>query len=163
KYLKVLLDQQLGRKEIYDLWMDLQMGADAEVTPEITGKIRDAAILLLILSPAYRQSKWCRQEMLMFLSAEAERRRGGGARGVVEFGKEDRPTELDGLLGTKFWVEDSVSRRVRTLGFPRLIREDEDGFFKRVNDLGFDLAAELKRLKKAAEHPTVTGSGTPPA
>ena len=55
------LARKLGRVDSYDLWRDAKLAGHVDVTPEIIGRLRDAAVLLLVLSPGYLASEWCRQ------------------------------------------------------------------------------------------------------
>ena len=145
--LKNLLAQRLGRGESISLWMDHQLPGDVELTPEIEGKLGEAAALLIVLSPAYLASTWCLKEMRFF--RKAVRRVGGrvGARiFVVEYDPVERPQELSDLKGYRFWVKDPLGRSTRTLGIPRPGPEDR-GYFDQLYDLRHDLAEALTRLK----------------
>src|SRR5262249_21635786 len=52
RVLEKRLAQKLGRVDSYGLWRDAQLAGHVELTPEILGRLRDAAVLLLVLSPA---------------------------------------------------------------------------------------------------------------
>ena len=70
--------------------MDHQLPGYAELTPEIVGKVGEAAALLVVLSPAYLASTWCLKELAAF--GDAIRRSGGrvGSRiFLVEFDQVD--------------------------------------------------------------------------
>src|SRR3954452_19159191 len=60
------LAKKLGRVDSYDLWRDAKLSGNAVLTPEILGKVGEAAVLVLVLSPAYLASEWCRREMAAF-------------------------------------------------------------------------------------------------
>src|SRR5262245_52767742 len=67
---KKLLPMKLKRKESFDLWMDLKLQGNVPLTPEIEGKVKQAAILLMVLSNSYLKSEWCRKELDLFLSKD---------------------------------------------------------------------------------------------
>src|SRR5262245_18609945 len=60
------LAMKLGRVDSYDLWFDARLAGHVELTPEILGRLRGAAVILLILSPGYLASQWCRRELEAF-------------------------------------------------------------------------------------------------
>jgi hypothetical protein len=158
-----LLAQKLGRAESISLWMDHQLPGHVELTPEIEGKLGEAAALLVVLSPAYLASTWCRKELAAF--GDAIRRRGGrlGARiFLVEFDQVERPRDLADIKGYRFWAKDSLGRSTRTLGIPRP-GPDDRGYFDQLYDLRHDLAESLSRLKTGAgELPAPAGPGDRP-
>jgi phosphoribosyl-ATP pyrophosphohydrolase len=146
--LKNLLAMKLGRDDAFEVWMDHQLAGNAALTPEISDRLRDTSVFLLILSNGYVASEWCRREMALF-HEEIRRRRSTGSRVfVVEFDPVARPPELADLLGYRFWVDDRPGKAPRTLGYPRL-RDGDDRYFDLLNDLCHDLVAELRRLKDA--------------
>ena len=131
--------------------MDHQLPGHVELTPEIEGKLGEAAALLIVMSPAYLASTWCLKEMSLFNKAI---RRGGGQVGarifVVEFDQVERPQELGELKGYRFWAKDPLGRSARTLGIPRPGPEDR-GYFDQLYDLRHDLAEALTRMKAGAD------------
>ncbi len=149
--LKNLLAQRLGRGESLSLWMDHQLPGHVELTPEIEGKLGEAAVLLIVLSPAYLASTWCLKEMRLFIEAIL---RGGGRVGarifVVEYDQVERPPDLGDLKGFRFWAKGPLGRSTRTLGIPRP-GPDDRGYFDQLYDLRHDLAEALTRLKVVAE------------
>ena len=118
--LQNLLAQRLGRGESISLWMDHRLPGHVELTPEIEGKLGEAAALLIVLSPAYLASTWCLKEMRFFIDAI---HRVGGRVGtrifVIENDQVDRPPDLGDLKGFRFWAKDPLGRSTRTLGIPR--------------------------------------------
>ena len=71
--LKVLLDQKLGRKDAFDLWMDYRLSPSRPLSPEILDAVKHSATLVVILSPTYLKSPWCRREREGFLQMVAQR------------------------------------------------------------------------------------------
>jgi hypothetical protein len=150
------LTRKLGRVDAYDLWRDAQLAGHLSVTAEIMGRIRSAAVLLLVLSPGYLKSEWCRAELAAF--HEEIRRRKAARRRVfiVEFGRvnlEERPSELADIKAHRFWVLDPDTRIPETLGYP-IVREQDQEYHKRLNDLCFKLVRELEVLRQceSTEH-----------
>jgi hypothetical protein len=158
--LQALLAQKLGRGEDISLWMDHQLPGHAELTPEIEGKLGDAATLLIVLSPAYLASTWCLKEMRFFADAIRRARDRQGARiFVVENDQVERPQVLGDLNGYRFWTRDPLGRSTRTLGIPHPGPEDR-GYFDQLYDLRHDLAETLSHLKTGAkELPLSDGAG----
>ena len=162
------LAKKLGRVDSYDIWRDARLAGHVELTPDIIGRVRDAAVLLLVLSPAYLASEWCRRELAIFHEAIRERKAGKGRIFVVEFDRVDpkrKFPELADLKGYRFWVEDPDTRNPRTLGYP-IVREKDEEYHNRVNDLCIELVRRLDGLKEnaqpAAESVTKPGSDTRP-
>jgi hypothetical protein len=150
KSLKTLLAEKLGRADSFELWMDHELPGHVPLTPEIEARVRDAAILLIILSDGYLASEWCRKEMTLFHQEIRRETRWNSSVFVVEYDQVERPPELADLAGYRLWVEDRIGKAPRPLGFPRPMPE-ERRYFDLLNDLRHEIAAELKRLKAAAE------------
>lgn len=148
------LARKLGRSDSCSLWMDHQLSRHVQITPEITDTLQRTAILLVILSPGYIASEWCKRERCTFLDMVRERVRSGSRVFIVEFDKvAERPQEFEGLLGYRFWVVDQEGKPPRTLGMPRPNPDDvrDQPYYDNLNQLRSDLAEELKKLKDTAE------------
>jgi len=72
-HLKNKLDQKLGRHEAYALWMDQELRGGQPITPNILAKVQRSAILLVVLSPGYVASEWCRRELDTFAIARGSK------------------------------------------------------------------------------------------
>jgi len=156
-----LLAMKLGRREFFDLWMDGRLTGNEPVTELIEGKIKGAAVFVLVLSPGYLASIWCARELEAF-RAEVCRRLADDSRVfVVEFGEVERPPELSRPRGYRFWQKDSLTDDVAQIGFPKLLAGDEAQYYKLITELASDLERELRRQKQAAPHPEVVASGPP--
>lgn len=140
--LERLLAIRLGSREV-SLWTDHNLAGNAPLTPEILGKLRETATLLVVLSRGYLNSEWCRREREAFL----RERSGADSRlFVVELDRieqNERPPELCDLLGYRFWMLDAESKEPFTLGLPRSVPEE---YHKRLDDLSRGLASELQRI-----------------
>jgi len=147
-YLGDLLAQKLGRPEFW-LWWDHELPRDRPLTPEIEAKVREASILVVVLSHGYLSSDWCKKERAIFL--EVHRRVGGGARVfVVHYNRvaQDKcPEELRDLIGHSFCTSDEVTEEDSLpLGYPYPTPEDKQ-YYARANTLAADLAKELCRMR----------------
>ncbi len=162
--LETVLAQKLGREEDFRLWMDDELSRHAPITPEILKALERTATLLVILSPAYLASDWCRRERSRFLERVRSRSDSGTPVFIVERDRVEegeRPPELEEFIGYKFWEEETKGRAPRILGLPRP-NPDQPEYYNRVIDLGHDLVAGLKELKRAAQGPREdAGDGEP--
>jgi hypothetical protein len=152
------LAQKLGRTD-FVLWHDAGLAGVTGVSSEILGRIRDAAALLVVLSPAYLASEWCRRELAVFDEEGPKRNAPGDRIFVVELDRVDpshRPAELVGLRGYPFWFQDPSTLTIRILGYP-IVREKDEEYFKRLNDLCIDLAQDLRASRLVGQ------AGTSPA
>jgi len=158
KGLKNLLAKKLGRSDAFSLWMDYRLSPHKPITSEIMKTIEQAAILIVILSPGYLASEWCRRERNTFLKMIGERPRSEARVFIVERDKieeRDRPDEFKELLGYRFWFADKEGRPPRILGEPKPNPDDPkcQPYYDKLNDLSYDLAEELRRLRALAESP----------
>jgi hypothetical protein len=157
-----LLAMKLGRREFFDLWMDGRLTGNEPVNELIEGRIRDAAVFVLVLSPGYLGSIWCARELATF-RAEVGRKLGDEARVfVIEFTEIARPDELSRPRGYRFWQKDSLTGEVAQLAFPKLVPGDEAAYYRLVTELASDIERELRRLKAgAAPAPALAPTPTP--
>ncbi len=155
------LAQKLGRADAFSLWVDRDdLSRHEGVTDQIIGAAQSTATLVVILSPAYVASEWCRRESGTFLGHVRERVRSGTRVFVVErdtLKGEERPPEFGDLKGFRFWVPPSKGRPPRILGTPKPNPNDprDIAYYDHLEELSIDIAEELKRLKRLAE----TGDG----
>lgn len=157
KGLRTRLAQQLGRKDAFSLWMDPQLARHQGVTPQILEILQRTAILVVILSPGYVASEWCRREKDTFLKLLSDRARAGSRVFVVERDRVEpstRPPELAELTGYRFWVTDREGQAPRILGVPKPSPNDER-YYDKLTDLSYDLANELRALKTNSETPAI--------
>ena len=149
------LAQLLGRRDSISIWQDVELAKNVDITAQITDTIQRSAILLVVLSPGYMASDWCRREREWFLKWVHDRLESGSRVFLIErdrvegsrpeeFGK---PHEFQGLLGHRFWVE--------VCGHSRPVSKDyeRERFEETLNDLAHGIAGELKRLRDAGATP----------
>lgn len=82
------VQQRLGRRDV-TLWKDDDLRYDQSLSQQLTENVRASAILVVMLSPGYLSSDWCRRERNAFL--EAIRARGDAP--VIVIAKEPVPDE----------------------------------------------------------------------
>ncbi|MCK6409877.1 MAG: toll/interleukin-1 receptor domain-containing protein, partial [Thauera sp.] len=101
-----------------DVWWDRQdLAGNMPVSPEIVQAASQAAGIVVLVSPAYLRSEWCRRERSTFLQA-LRARTGSGAVFIVSIenlAREKLPEELQDLDGYHFWKELEDDRTTRPL------------------------------------------------
>ena len=157
--LAVELSQRLGTRD-FALWMDHRLDGNHPITPEILGAIQQSATLLVVVSPAYLNSEWCRRERTAFLNLVQDRVAAGSV--FVVFARDvargDVPPEFGDLLGFQFWVKDAEAGTDRPLGMPDL---SERAYITRLLSLSHDLKRQLERLKAGGSQPAVRRAASP--
>ncbi len=141
--LKILLTKKIGRPDSFSLWMDNELHGNVVITPEILEHLEGSAIFLLILSPGYLASKWCRLELSTFLAKVGQN---SGRFFLVEHDFVERPEVLSDLLAYKFWQSNQSGQR-RILGFPKP-NPEEYYYYQRLDDVATQLLNQLKLLKQ---------------
>ena len=161
--LETVLRQKLGdRDHRLDVWMDHELTGNRPFSGDIQAALERTAILLVILSPGYLSSDWCRKERDTFRRLVSSRAHAGSRVFVVHRDHIDRqrlPTEFDGLLGYRFWVEDGPARTPRTLGVP-IPTPAELEYYSRVNQLALEVADELRRVAEGGAPPPAAAQPT---
>jgi hypothetical protein len=136
------------------MWRDAKLAGHLDLTPEILERARDAAVLLLVLSPAYLASEWCRRELRVFSETIRGRKAPRGRIFIAEFDRVDpkqKLPELADVKGYRFWVEDPDTRNPHALGYP-IVREKDEEYHKRVDDLCIELVRQLETIKQCEHH-----------
>ena len=73
RHIEHRLDQRFGRAGICSLWMDRKLLGNEPFSAGIMDAVQNSVILLVVMSPAYLQSEWCRQEANAFLKSLADK------------------------------------------------------------------------------------------
>ena len=151
KSIKIALAEHLGRSDSASVWMDVvDMAGNREVPPEINRALRDSALMLLILSPGYRESDWCLRELRVFIQATRGTISPSSRVFVVErlpVEVKQRPAEIADVNGYHFWKLDEETRpRALAISEPEYKKEDYHRVLTRLVD---DIVAELKRIRTA--------------
>ncbi|KPA09562.1 Toll-Interleukin receptor domain protein [Candidatus Magnetomorum sp. HK-1] len=148
--LQTKLAQELGRKDSFDLWKDERLSLNDKITPEIEKEVTNSAVLLVILSPGYMKSEWCRIERDHFLRANPNHKIFIVERNEVL--DNERPEALKDIIGYKFWHREKKSEPVIILGDPKPDVNDKE-YYNKINRLVYDLVVEMKRLQTINQKP----------
>lgn len=146
--LRKIVQRKVGSGNV-DIWMDYRLTGNDGLTGQLLDAVQRSATLLIVMSPSYAASDWCRRERNGFLEAAASKV-GEGRVFVVQFDRVDAgqmPSELKDLLGYGFW-ELEENGNTRQFGVPGL-RLDDTQYFQVLNDLGNQLSAKLKSFGPA--------------
>lgn len=142
--LRYLLAKNLGRKDAFSDWRDTSsLQGNSSVTPEIHDAIKEARVFLMVLSTGYLESRWCQEEMSLFL-----KKLGNQANNqlfILEIDKleQGRPDEITELLGYRFWYEETDSKRIRTLSIDSESNYRHE-YIRMVENLAQDISKLLK-------------------
>ena len=149
--LRNLLAQKMGCHDAFSIWWDeINLRGNHAVTPEIRTAVQQSATMLLVLSPGYLASQWCRQEKELFfevLGGQPQDRVFVVEKQVLDKGQ-SQPAELDDLKKYHFWYRDERDQ-IRTLS----LREPEPHttmYIRLVEDLATDISRQLKARAAAA-------------
>jgi hypothetical protein len=145
--LRTRLAQRLGRSDAFSLWMDHELLGSQSITRQLIDRARNSATLIVVLSPGYAASGWCKRERETFLDLVQEQ----SARPifVVERDRVDeaeRPAALTDFKGFTFWIQDRDGRSPRILGSPAPSPFDYE-YYSRIDDLSHEIAQTLRGLK----------------
>ena len=145
--LQRFLAMRLGRADAYSIWMDRRLIGNEPFSDALLQNINQAAALIIILSPGYLQSEWCKQERNAFLEVVRNKEHAERRIFVVETRQTDRenwPAEFKLFLGYQFWEQDDRGLS-KTLGFPVLDAHDNE-YFSRLEHLVTDLVHLMREL-----------------
>lgn len=143
RQLRRALGRKLGLNEA-DVWMDHRLAVNQPVSQALPEKVGGSKVILLIMSPGYQRSDWCRIELESFLARNQD---GESASDlfVVELEPVDRkhwPAALKDLTPIQFWNEDQSTGIPQPLGWP--VPTDADRlYWTRLNELAHWIAARL--------------------
>jgi hypothetical protein len=144
------LSQLLGQES--HIWRDPKLQGDEVFADALIERLRCAATLVSVLSPAYVNSEWCEKELSEFCQcAESQ----GGLRigdklrlfKVIKtpVPLEQHPAVLQAVLGYEFFRKKPDTDKVEE--FDRIFgKHAEIDFWIKLDDLAQDLSALLKRL-----------------
>jgi nucleotide-binding universal stress UspA family protein len=157
--LQIEVSQRLGTRE-FKLWIDRHLDGNHPITPEILTAIRQSATLLVVMSPGYLNSEWCRRERTAFLELVKDRVGGGGVFVVFarEVARKDIPPEFGDLEGFRFWIQDAEARADRPLGVPD---PTERAYISKLLQLSHDLKKQLECLRTTGGQPRIRSQPLP--
>src|SRR3954470_12282843 len=142
--LQTYLVRKLGRKDGEEpaIWIDHELAKNIPLTDSLTNAIKETATYIIIMSPAYLASDWCRKERQQFF--EILKRKGANTRifliEIDEVERDKYPMDIDrNLVPYVFWNKLENNRT-----FPLGIPDRKTGkYFERLVTVVSDLATEL--------------------
>jgi len=150
--LERLLSRKLERNAA--IWLDhRELTGNAPLTPAIMEALERTSVIVVIVSPRYLASEWCRREREQFLKLVSQRTQAGSRVFKVEFDKmEGRqlPAEFSDTIGYQLWTENWDDKTTRTLGFPNPLEEE---YWTRLNRIAVHLRDEIKRCEQGRSLP----------
>jgi hypothetical protein len=140
-----LLDQHLEPERRNGTWFaPRSLAGNEDVRAAIASGLEGAETLVVVLSPAYLQSKWCKRELRGFLEGAREQERRVFVIEREPIPREKWPPALRRVRGYRFFSEDSPTPT--PLGFPEPTAEDRL-YHQRLWELACTLAKEVSRLE----------------
>ena len=150
--LKRRLSERLGRKDNFSIFRDEErLERHVDLAKQIAIAVERSACLLVVLSPGYLLSDWCKRERNDFLKWVRVRDEFGSRVIVVErdFIDGDKPEEFRNVLGFKFWTGEPLKKNDSPRPLDRNRPSDRDEYNDRVNDIVLTLETEFRRIKSA--------------
>jgi hypothetical protein len=154
------LARKLGRREAFNYWMDTRdLRGNHEADNHIPEQAKRAALILVILSPGYLASSFCKLELDTFIQSVGA----AGERLFVIYKEEidERqhtiPDSLRRPVKWQFWYADQ-NGKARFLGSPLpnpSDPEDKKLYYPKIVDVRNDIANKLIELKRAGPAPAV--------
>lgn len=146
-----LLQREVPRERAAErIWIDYErMRGNDTITPAIRAQLDASELFVPILSPAWLDSPWCRQELAIFLE-----RHGPDSGRIFPVWMEPvdgLPPPLDGLPKYPFWYHDE-RHQPRTRWFPEPDPTDRD-YSRLQQDLARDMGACLKGIAPEPNRP----------
>lgn len=149
------VEQYLGANAEVFLDRGRMRGNDLLEETIIDKHIRGTAVLVSVVTPRYIQSDWCLKELRKFFEL---------AQGGVSIDNKSRllkvvkthvpleklPPELQGLEGYEFFEMEKTTHRPRELN-PEVGAVSLSSYWKKLDDLAYDIHDLLKRLKGLGE------------
>src|SRR4030095_11279640 len=135
------------------IWMDHQLAANANVLDSLLATLRGSRILLLVMSPGYHQSVWCQRELGNCLAQSVTEKHKDNVF-VVDF--EPVPREawhsaLQALTPMRFWEKGFTDLAPRPLGFPVSKPDEDNPYWRNVNELAHLIAEYLRQHARPPE------------
>jgi hypothetical protein len=136
--------RQLGRSEHFSVWMDFKLNTNDSVTPAIEQQLREADVLIIMMSRGWLSSEWCVKELDYFSAVHTDLEKRVFVVNLNGVPREAQPDSLHDLLTVPYY-EKTAQDKIRQLGYPVPALSDKEYFYRTV-DLAEQLAATLQRL-----------------
>lgn|GEM_PF-2467180 len=129
-------------------WDDSDIDRIAQLDAQIPDEVMQSALLCVILTPSYVNSKWCKREKQWFMETLADQSENHRQIVIIDQGIlsiEERPDELKNVLGFEFYT---VSGKNKT---KTRIKPSVQKFKDKIELLSKSIGDRLKELKKERE------------
>ena len=144
--------QYLGKKP--KIWRDLKLQGNGRFGPEIIDQLKNAALLVSIISPRYLESDWCQQEINAFLEIAKQTQVNGSAEKrvfkVVKYpcsSDQSLPTVLNEILGYEFFEIDPMDEEPRDIR-PEFGPEFKQKYLQRIAELARQIKKQLASINE---------------
>jgi hypothetical protein len=145
------LRAEIGRKvgKALDIWWDhYSLRGNTPVTPEIVAAASNCASIVVVASPAYLRSEWCKRERDSFLQLLEQRQPGSPqAIFIISIERIDHnrlPAELRDFKGYEFYHSLDDGRTTRPLKTE--FASDKETYYNRLSQLVQDVSDHLDGL-----------------
>jgi hypothetical protein len=132
-------------EESVHFWIDFQLDRSDSLTEQIRDAIRKSSLFLMIGSPRYLKSEWCKSRELPDFMRQAFK----GRIFIVEkrpFDRKRLPAVLQDQLTYEFWTREPLSERWREFGEPATSALSDPDYQAVLNHLSQDVAAKIQKL-----------------
>lgn len=143
------LASRLGRADAYSIWMDRNLIPSHPIPNAITENLERSSTLLVVLSPAYLNSEWCRREANHFLETIRRTHTSDQRVFIVEMRPTERsqwPAEFRDLVSLPLWEHTNFGG-VATLGFPQP-SEFNQAYYSALAKLADGIAVAIQRVRQ---------------
>ena len=139
------------------IWRDPKLPGNVPLRSKLAEKLAKVGVLVCVLSPSYVESDWCKWELDKFWQAARDRQaeQVNGSVRVFKVVKmpiplKDHPAAVKELLGYEFYLIDPETGRPHELN---PVVDLEAPYWKRLDDLAYDISELLKKLEGNGEMP----------
>jgi hypothetical protein len=136
------------------IWRDEQIDPTIHLSDELRGKVRSSGILMIVISPRYLASAWCKDELEWFRQQVQERERDQGRVFVVRALRTDENSWPDFLRDTRGYALPGFPFHDKQSSMPygwRGSSENHEGYVKELWRLQTALTRRLRELRANAE------------
>jgi hypothetical protein len=156
-YVDILLGTKDQKRRV-SAWMDPDLDGNCWLSEGLHAKIKESALLLVVMSPFYLESIWCGEELRWFADAT------GSTRSNRIFAVKAFNTPIDKwpatlkpdghpVSGYTFYTTEDPNDLGKPLGWP-LPDERDKAYWDQLWKLANEIAAQLKRMEWAAGRTT---------
>ena len=143
----------------FDIWYDRELDPTLNLTPELRGKVKSAAVLMIMMSHWYLKSVWCHEEREWFEEQVEGHTSDGGRVFVIRVQFTEEGDWPDFLRDERGWASpgfrfhpppEQPGDIVEPFGWPDLIERNEP-FRRELAKLRTVLTRRLRHLKSSVD------------